>query len=412
MVRSHLVLTRSEAARLTVVDVCRIIVGVKYCFRYNARNRNRVQDENGDPIDLATIPRTHRRRREKKLMTMDEVNERFPLTKYKNWTSTRAEKGLPTAGGVAGPASRAGSVRNVEGVVPPYEDIDHNNNEPRPTPTRRTTARSTQEKTADASAALDNAGESASELHAVKTSDSTTHESHESQEQRDIEEENDEDDQIQMAVPTEMLANPGDACAICLDTLEEDDDVRGLTCGHAFHASCLDPWLTSRRACCPLCKADYYIPKPRTEAEIAAEADRAAGRRPPGMSGARIDIPAPPQFAFIGGRGGTPFRPRMLLPGRFMTIQRQGPGHPTAERQARQSTRRERNQSIAAVNSGLMDLSEPGSTGSGPIHMFRNFRNPLPSMGRWRRRNDTAATHPSPEISMGNPTPGQLEAGS
>ena len=345
-------------------------------------------------------------------MTMDEVNERFPLIKYKNWMSTRAEKGLPTAGGVAGPASRAGSVRNVEGVVPPYEDVDLNNNEPRPTPTRRTTAQSTKEKALAASTVPDNAGESASELHPTKTSDGTISGTSEAQEQREIEEEIDEDDQIQMAVPTEMLANPGDACAICLDTLEEDDDVRGLTCGHAFHASCLDPWLTSRRACCPLCKADYYIPKPRTEAEIAADADRAAGRRPPGMSGTRIDMPAPPQFAFIGGRGGAPFRPRMLLPGRFMTIQRQGPGYPTVQRTARPSTRRERNQSIAAVHSGLMDLGEPGSIRGSPIDIFRNIRNPLPSMGRWGRRNDTAAANRLPETTTGNPTPGQLEAGS
>ena len=345
-------------------------------------------------------------------MTMDEVNERFPLTKYKNWMNSRAEKGLPTAGGVAGPvsraASRAGSVRNAEGVVAPYEDINLNENEPRPTPPRRTTAKSTRDQNVEPPTVPGNAGESASELHPSKTSNSTLPETAEAQEQRDLEEENDEDDQIQMAVPTEMLANPGDACAICLDTLEEDDDVRGLTCGHAFHASCLDPWLTSRRACCPLCKADYYIPKPRTEAEIAADAERAAGRRPPGMSGARIDMPAPPQFAFMGGRGGTPFRPRMLLPGRFMTIQRQGPGYPTVERTSRPS-RRERNQSIAAVNSGLTNLNEPGSTGqSGRI--FRSFRNPLPNMNRWRRRG--VNEEQSPEITTGNPTPGQLEAGS
>merc|ERR1712230_247591 len=62
-----------------------IIVGVKYCFRYNQRNRQRALGEDGNPIDLMAMPRPHRRRREKKLMTMDDVNERFPLTKYKIW---------------------------------------------------------------------------------------------------------------------------------------------------------------------------------------------------------------------------------------------------------------------------------------------------------------------------------------
>lgn len=48
------------------------------------------------------------------------------------------------------------------------------------------------------------------------------------------------------------------SCAICLETFEDEDTVRGLVCGHVFHAECVDPWLTRRRACCPICKRDYY----------------------------------------------------------------------------------------------------------------------------------------------------------
>lgn len=48
-------------------------------------------------------------------------------------------------------------------------------------------------------------------------------------------------------------------CAICLEVLENDDNVRGLICGHVFHSDCLDPWLTKRRACCPMCKRDYFF---------------------------------------------------------------------------------------------------------------------------------------------------------
>jgi hypothetical protein len=100
----------------------RIIVGVKYCFRYN---RRRAAQANGevDPIDLTQMPRPHRRRREKKLMTMDEVNERFPLTKYKQWKSTRETEGLPPSGGIAtAPPSRAASMKDVEGVMSNMED--------------------------------------------------------------------------------------------------------------------------------------------------------------------------------------------------------------------------------------------------------------------------------------------------
>lgn len=57
------------------------------------------------------------------------------------------------------------------------------------------------------------------------------------------------------------LSNPhytSGSCAICLEIIEEEDEVRGLMCGHVFHSDCLDPWLTKRRACCPMCKRDYY----------------------------------------------------------------------------------------------------------------------------------------------------------
>src|SRR5690606_10984990 len=76
--------------------------------------------EDGEPITLENMPRQHRRRREKKLTTMDEVDEKFPMMKYKNWVSQRQSEGLPTAGGID-MSSRPNSVRSVEGVVPSKE---------------------------------------------------------------------------------------------------------------------------------------------------------------------------------------------------------------------------------------------------------------------------------------------------
>jgi ankyrin repeat protein len=45
-------------------------------------------------------------------------------------------------------------------------------------------------------------------------------------------------------------------CAVCQGEWEGHDKVRVLPCGHQFHKSCVDRWLSKYKACCPLCKAD------------------------------------------------------------------------------------------------------------------------------------------------------------
>ncbi|KAL8664033.1 MAG: hypothetical protein Q9168_007984 [Polycauliona sp. 1 TL-2023] len=421
-----------------------IIVGVKYCFRYNQRNRRPQHDENGEPIDMTTMPRTHRRRREKKLMTMEEVNERFPLTKYKAWMATRAEEGLPTAGGVAAPRSPTATLHNVEGATSTELNPRHSHDKSPNSPS--SSAPHDREKTEND--AVDNTKLSTEHPNSQNTTTSTT-DHHSSQHtenvspqppqttefgpqpplaaattnptpaptRQEIQDDNDmdDDDQIQIAVPTEMLANPGDSCAICIDTLEDDDDVRGLSCGHAFHASCLDPWLTSRRACCPLCKADFYVPKPRTETDPATEAERNAGRRPQGMGRARIDGGRPHHYTFMNRRDG---RPRMILPGRFMAMghhfddnRSQQHGSSTAPRQGQPSGwNQERNAAAPEVQ------GEQPNTWRSRLPTLSVPRPTFP--GRFRRGNaassEQAATASAPETTgaPANPTPGQLEAGS
>jgi len=326
-----------------------IIVGVKYCFRYNQRNRQRALGEDGQPIDLMTMPRPHRRRKEKKLMTMDDVNERFPLAKYKVWRASREAHGLPAAGGLSAAPSRAPSIRQSAEL-----------NESPQSP--RTTLEMAQQLhiTAAASSTAPATTPNKVPLEKTETVASSLHEhDHES---------DDEDDPIRTAAPPEMVAPPGDTCAICIDNLEDDDDVRGLTCGHAFHAACLDPWLTSRRACCPLCKADYYVPKPRA----ADDADD-TGRRERGMR-----MPSSPAAAWIGARTG---RRRMMLGGpRFLVAESHTDQHGFPQ--------------VVQRGPGLDERPE---TQGGWFSRLPRISNPL------RRGNATAQGNTS--------TPGDLEAG-
>ncbi|KAK6612279.1 hypothetical protein H4I96_01492 [Botrytis cinerea] len=194
-----------------------------------------------EPINLDNMPaRPHRRRREKKLMTMDEVNERFPLTKYKTWW------------GVTAPPSRAASVAEVEGVEPSSPvGTKHSIN------TRPATATSNRDEATPSSPAHTLRGgygdrKSMDAVIAEKTPATTEErkeELHHLEEVptrastidnkniatvEDAEEDDDEDDHIHTAVPPELLNNPGDSCAICIDSLEEDDDVRVVVLAARF----------------------------------------------------------------------------------------------------------------------------------------------------------------------------------
>ncbi|KND91181.1 E3 ubiquitin-protein ligase RNF13 [Tolypocladium ophioglossoides CBS 100239] len=288
-----------------------IIVGVKYCFRYNARNRARMANEEGEPIALETVQRPHRRRREKKLMSMDEVNEKFPMMKYKSWVSERAREGLPTAGGVSVPASRANSIRDADGIVPAKDrhSIDERresdataNPAPETTTETQTSTKTDAEKTRPEPEYPANAGQ---------TSHSQNPTSPTLQRVPSDEDVDDDEDHIDAALPPECLGAPGDSCAICIDTLEDDDDVRGLTCGHAFHAVCVDPWLTSRRACCPLCKADYYTPKPRSNPEGDANAANNTSLDP--RNNSRLNLPGGLRSAWFRSGNSNSSRPGTSL---------------------------------------------------------------------------------------------------
>jgi hypothetical protein len=327
------------------------------------------------------MPRPHRRRREKKLMTVDEVNTRFPLTKYKAWRATREKDGLPAAGGITAPPSRAPSramsVKSVEGILNSRASADQERpgsslsqvartaltspDPPHPQPIPENDVALT-EKTII---------ETTENAPITEPSSPTTAISAKQRAVEEEEEDDDEEDPIRDATPPEMLTSPGDTCAICLDTLEDDEDVRGLSCGHAFHAACVDPWLTGRRACCPLCKADYYVPKPRPDGET----DTNTGRRSNGM---RMNLPQAPQTSWLGGRYLPASRSRMV---------------------------------ILTTNRGMGDRDH----GNGRSRSVRRNRSTAPEArtDTWRPRMPQLPRNPFRRRGTDNrnPTPAQLEAG-
>ena len=345
-------------------------------------------------------------------MTMDEVNERFPLSKYKQWKASRETEGLPAAGGIAtAPQSRANSIKDVEAITDPVRD-DGASSSPRPT-TALSMAREDQAgvqsptaQVASPRASLsaraekdvekdkNEAGEKHAEL--AQTETAATHygpvkeTAHGSDHDGD---ESDDDDPIRTATAPEMLAEPGDTCAICLDTLEDTDDVRGLTCGHAFHASCVDPWLTSRRACCPLCKADYYVPKPRPEGE---NAEQTSSRR---TNTAGLRSPTSPQAAYRGN----PFsRSRVVV---ISNVDRHAGNTNTRTGNAafgfgsfRPGRRERTNATAAPADAPEVQTQQPSGWRS---------RLAAPS---WLSRNRATDAN-ADNNAASQPTPGQLEAG-
>jgi Ring finger domain len=346
-------------------------------------------------------------------MSMEEVNEKFPLTKYKTWRSNRAEEGLPTAGGITA-SSRPASIRDVA--------LESKEIEPKSPSIAQTTTAVTEDEKATPEHGKPEEAKEASGSDTQATEGPKTAQSQAAPSQTPIknvttnDEGDEEDDHIQTAVPAEQLPDPGDACAICIDTIEDDDDVRGLHCGHAFHASCVDPWLTSRRACCPLCKADYYVPKPRPEGADAEEARR---------RGQRLgDGPVPPQFAFIGGGR----RPTLVLPGRFMSIvydERDRYGFPRVVREPRpprlsRSERRqqERDERQRQMSSATTVNAEPQTTdvqqqpASGWRQRLANVRIPNSVSGLRGNRGNEAPEATMHGAAVSDPrTPAQLEAG-
>lgn len=61
-------------------------------------------------------------------------------------------------------------------------------------------------------------------------------------------------------LPTLRAGDAGvDQCAICLESVDEDEGVAHLSCGHGFHQCCMGRWIQQGKTnACPLCRGDVY----------------------------------------------------------------------------------------------------------------------------------------------------------
>lgn len=46
----------------------------------------------------------------------------------------------------------------------------------------------------------------------------------------------------------------GETCVICLETIEKQDMIRSLGCGHTFHNDCIMEWIKIKKTC-PICRS-------------------------------------------------------------------------------------------------------------------------------------------------------------
>ncbi|KAF7361284.1 hypothetical protein MSAN_01160900 [Mycena sanguinolenta] len=69
-----------------------------------------------------------------------------------------------------------------------------------------------------------------------------------------------------------VLSTCVERCLICLDEYDETDEIRILSCRHAFHIGCVDRWLEEGRNNCPACRTKGVSTDPVAPASAAAHA--------------------------------------------------------------------------------------------------------------------------------------------
>lgn len=194
------------------------------------RNHHYIRDEFLERRLFSAVGRRRRRRgrfSKMKKLTPLEVEELFPKNSYANWLASGTdEEGEAQLAELASSVDPKSTVENAEigDVVELHQlDVTHSN------------------------------GEDDDPDHVIAYIGDNGAKSNREMSSRDL-----QSDGVSLTGELHKMHFDLGSCAICLETFESDDVVRGLFCGHVYHSDCLDPWLTRRRACCPICKRDYY----------------------------------------------------------------------------------------------------------------------------------------------------------
>ncbi|KAK4077199.1 hypothetical protein Purlil1_12472 [Purpureocillium lilacinum] len=262
------------------------ILGITFTARHffaNARNGTRSNSENVGPAVVEHI-RYPCGRHDRTVMTANDVNERFPMIKYKSWIPVCAGGKLSTT---------------ANGAIPNSQPGHKDHTMPRPV------------KAAHRIRASPHSGDSALAPEVTIIEDGK-YEAHlnvgiqrlwpsTGEGLQQVAAVTDEEGQNEPNLPKITLSDPGGPCSICLDPLENEDYVRALECGHVFHVACVDAWLISHRACCPVCKAEYHS---CTHRRSASTSDAACNTNL-GLQNGRFNLPRRLRAALLRREGGS-----------------------------------------------------------------------------------------------------------
>lgn len=84
--------------------------------------------------------------------------------------------------------------------------------------------------------------------------------------------------------------------AICLDLIEEKEQIRELQCGHVYHSACLNLWVERGHHDCPLCKYDILGLRPTpTHAPESEDAEEESSSRTEPTDRSRTVVISNPQ---------------------------------------------------------------------------------------------------------------------